>query len=273
MLGKLIGYELLKKWKSSKYVLLGFVLIELTLLFIIRLFLWNEGVADGFNITINSTAVSTGGSSANPGAAFVLLSVLFFILAFFIGAYPFMESIYRFERDLSGKQAYLELMLPVAAWKKVISKLIATVAGLIVCGTLSLLAMFTYLMVNSNFEYFIEIFNFLIDGLMKDGLSMIMMIVSILFSFALFYLLIFFCIAIAKSFTHKNVIAVPIGIIAFVIITSLMAFVELKVSNVPLYTYTIFQAEFTLSTILLNIVLFITALAGTGWLMEKRIEH
>jgi hypothetical protein len=270
MLGKLIGYELFKKWKISKFVLFGFVLIELVLLLIIRMFLWNEGVGD--SITIDSNAVSIG-DSANTGPAFVILSLLYFMLALFVGAYPFMESIYRFERDLSGKQAYLELMLPVSSWKKVISKLIVTVAGLIVCGSLSLAAMFTYIMVN-NFQGFMEVLRLLIDAItINNVLNLILLVLAMLFAFALFYLIIFFCIAIAKSFTHKNVVAVPIGIVAFTLISLITAYIESLISNVPLYTYTILGAKLTLSNILLDITLFIVALAGTSWLMEKRIEH
>jgi hypothetical protein len=271
MLGKLIGYELVKKWKSSKFVLFGFVMIELVLLLIIRMFLWNEGFGEG--IVIDSDAVHVN-ESANAGPAFIILSLLYFILTFFIGAYPFLESIYRFERDLSGKQAYLELMLPAASWKKVFSKLIATVAGLIICGSLSLAAMFTYIMVNSNFKDFMEILRFLIDAITIDNvLNLILLILAMLFAFALFYLIIFFCIAIAKSFTHKNVIAIPIGILAFTLISLITAYIEAKILDVPLYTYTVFGAKFTLSNMLLDIMLFITALIGTSWLMEKRIEH
>jgi hypothetical protein len=81
----------------------------------------------------------------------------------FIGAYPFVESIYRYERDLSGKQAYLELMIPAVGWMKVLSKLIATMVGLVICGTLSLLSMFMYFMVNSNFRYLTELLKFFME--------------------------------------------------------------------------------------------------------------
>ena len=273
MLGKLIGYELIKKWKSSKFVLLGYALIQLALLFVIRVFLWNENVADGLLIQVDSNTVSAGSTSGDVGVAFVLLTGLFFTLAFFIGAYPFLESIYSFERDLSGKQAYLELMLPVVAWKKVISKLIATLASLIVCGTLSLLSMFAYFMVNSNFMYLLDIFEALMNALLKNGLNIVLLILHMLFSFALLYLIVFLCIAIAKSFTHKNTIAVPIGILAFVLVATGLVALQVQIDKLPIYRYAILGSEFTVSSILMNVVLFIVALAGTSQLMEKRIEY
>lgn len=266
MLGKLIVYELIKKWKSSKFVLLGYVLIQIVIMFIIRMFLWNESIADGFFIESN-------GPQTGISASFVLLSVLFFILAMIIGAYPFVESIYRFERDLSGKQAYLELMIPTVAWKKVLSKLIATLVSLIICGILSLFSMFMYFMIHSNFQYFMDVFNLVIDAITSNGLNFVLLFLLILFGFASIYIMIFLCITIAKSFTHKNVVAVPIGVLAFVIISSVLSYAGMLVDKVPLYTFSFLKVELTLSLTLLNIVVSLLSLAGTSWLMEKRIEH
>ncbi|NLV36857.1 MAG: hypothetical protein GXY17_09325 [Clostridiaceae bacterium] len=273
MLGKLIGYEFIKKWRTSKFVLLGYAMIQAALLLIMRVFLWNEHVAKGFQVKLDGVIINEGSASGDVGAAFAVLSGIFFLLALFIGAYPFLESIYRFERDLSGKQAYLELMLPVAAWKKVLAKLITTLGSLIVCGTLSLMSMFVYFMVNSNFKYFLEIVKAFMEALLRDGLSIVLLVLNMLFAFAFFYLVIFLCITIAKSFTHKNAIAVPIGILAFVLAITGMAALEAQVDKVPIYTYSILGSEFTVSSILLELALFVLALMGTSQLMEKRIEH
>lgn len=265
MLGKLITYELRKKWKSSRFVLLGYGAVQLLLLLIIRIFLWNEGMIDGF--TLNSD------TSANFNAAFGLLTLAFFMLSFMLGAYPFLESMYRFERDLSGKQAYLELMIPAAAWQKVLSKLIATVVSLVVCGTLSLFSMFIFMMVNSNFRYFFEFFDMLIKEIGRNPIGFIVAIVLILFSFACLYIMIFMCITVAKAFTHKNTIAVPIGILAFIMLTVLFTALEGQVGRFPIYTFRLMDISFALSTAVMNIVIFTLLLIGTGWLMEKKIEH
>ena len=265
MLGKLIVHELRKKWKSSKFILLGYGAVQILLLLIIRVFLWNEGYIDGFAIDSETTA--------NFDLSFGLLTFVFFILSFMIGAYPFLESMYRFDRDLSGKQAYLELMIPAAAWQKVLSKLIATLAGLVVCGVLSLFSMFLFVMVNSNFQYLTEIIQGVIQVISSDPISLIVGILMILFGFACLYIMIFMCIAVAKAFTHKNTIAVPIGILTFILLTAIVSMLEGQAARFPIYTFRFLDISFALSTMVTSIVLFGLLLLGTGWLMEKKIEH
>jgi hypothetical protein len=265
MLGRLITYELRKKWKASRYVLLGYAAVQMLLLMIIRVFLWNEGIIDGFEINSET--------QANFNASFGLLTLLFFAISFMLGAYPFLESMYRFERDLSGKQAYLELMLPAAAWQKVLSKLAATLVSLVVCGTLSLLSMFIFLMVNSNFRYFFEFFDMVLQMVVSSPAGFIAAITLTLFGFACLYILIFLCIAVAKSFTHKNTIAVPIGIMAFILMTVLISTLESQTAKFPIYIFRFADLSFALSTAVMTIVLFALLLMATGWLMEKKIEH
>ncbi len=265
MLGRLIIFELKKKWKFSKFVLLGYGAVQLLLLLIMRVFLWNEGVADGFMIDSETTP--------DVNVVFVLFTILFFGLSAMFGAYPFLESMYRFERDISGRQAYLELMIPAAAWQKVLSKLAATLVSLVVCGTASLFSIFMYLMVNSDFRYLTESIKMLFEVFRRDPLSFIAAIILILFGFACFYILIFLCIAVAKSFTHKNAVAVPIGILTFIIITILMSMLEAHITSFPLYTFRFAGIRFSLSTTIMNVILFGFLLMATGWLMEKKIEH
>ncbi len=265
MLGKLISYELRKKWKSSRLVLLGYGAVQLLLLLTIRIFLWNEGLIDGFELNSET--------SANFTASFGLLTLLFFVLSFMLGAYPFLESMHRFERDLSGKQAYLELMIPAAAWRKVLSKLIATLVSLVVCGTASLFSMFMFMMVNSNFRYLFEFFDMLFKAVTSSPVDFIAAIILTLFGFACLYITIFLCIAVAKAFTHKNTIAVPIGILAFIITTVLVSMLEGQVARFPIYTFRLMDISFALSTTVMSIILFALLLIGTGWLMEKKIEH
>ncbi len=265
MLGKLIIHELRKKWKSSRYVLLGYGAVQLLLLFIIRAFLWNEGLMDGFRISSDT--------SANVSLGFGLLTTLFLMLSFVIGAYPFVESMYRFERDLSGKQAYLELMIPAAAWQKVLSKLIATLASLAVCGTISLFSMFMFITVNSNFLYFKEFMKFVAQVISNEFLTCIVAIVLLLFAFASLYIMIFLCIAVAKSFTHKNTVAVPVGILVFILLTAVLAIADTQINRFPIYTFNLLDINFSVSMIISNIITFVLLLVGTSWLIEKRIEH
>ena len=268
MLGKLIAYELVKKWKSAKFLLLGYVMVQAVLMFVIRVFLWNDEISNEFHI--NGGSVSAGN---NVSATFILLTVLFFILAFFIGAYPFIESIYRYERDLSGKQAYLELMIPAVGWMKVLAKLIATVVSLVICGTLSLISMFLFFMVNSNFRYLMDLVGQFLDLMAGNGLEVALMILFMLFSLASAYMIIFFCISVAKSFTHKNTIAVPIGIFVFIIFTACLGLVSGYLSRFPIVTFKIGEIAFMLSSTLLDIAVILATLAGTSWLIEKKIEH
>jgi hypothetical protein len=262
MIGKLFCYEITKKWRSSRNLLLGYAGIQIILLFVIRVFLWNQDAANA----LTDHAPKTG----NMSLSFALTMALFFTLAAFLGAYPFLEGIYRFERDVSGKQAYLELMIPAAAWKKVLSKLLATLCSLVVCGTVSLLSFFVFFAVNTNLlrTIFQQIrINW------SDIPQIALFVVFLLFSFASFYMIIFFCISIAKSFTHKNTVAVPIGILTFIIITTLIVFLTVQVDKVPLIKYTFLDIEANLSSTIEEILLFAAAMAGTSWLMEKRIEH
>ncbi len=265
MIGKLYCFEIMKKWRSAKYLLLGYLGIQTLILLITRAFLWNSELSNAF--TINGDPVTN-----NASLPFILTMVLFFILAFLLGAFPFLEGIYRFERDLSGKQAYLELMIPAVSWKKVVAKLLATLSSLVVCGMVSLLSMFIYITVNFNAQAFIRE---MLADISKNWLQVIPVLLYMLFSFASSFMLIFFCITIAKSFTHKNTIAVPIGIAAFLILCGLIAALGIQVGKVPLmeFRFILLKMIVPLSRILLDIVVFLAAIIGTSWLMEKRVEH
>jgi hypothetical protein len=164
-------------------------------------------------------------------------------------------------------------MIPAVGWMKVLSKLIATMVGLVICGTLSLLSMFMYFMVNSNFRYLTELLKFFMENIRSSGPKMVLMILFMLFSFAATYMTIFFCISVAKSFTHKNTVAVPIGILVFIIITVCIGLIATKLAGLPIVTWNIGTITFTLSSTLLDIAVFLVMLAGTSWLIEKKIEH
>jgi hypothetical protein len=264
MIGKLIYFEIMKKWRSAKYLLLGYLGIQALNLLITRIFLWNNKIGDAF--------IHSGTAPNNAGLPFILTTILFFILAIFLGAFPFIEGIYRFERDLSGRQSYLELMIPAVSWKKVLAKLAATLSSLIVCGTVSLFSMFMYVMANFNAQA-IEFIGDIIEALSHDWFKVILVVLYMLFSCAASFMIIFFCITIAKSFTHKNRIAVPIGIAAFLIITGCTAALGIQLDKIPLMKFSLWEIETSLSRTLADIIVFLAAIAGTNWLMEKRIEH
>lgn len=264
MIGKLIYFEIMKKWRSAKYLLLGYLGIQALNLIITRLFLWNNKIGDTF--------IHSGTTPNNASLPFILTTILFFTLAFFLGAFPFIEGIYRFERDLSGKQSYLELMIPAISWKKVLAKLTATLSSLIVCGTVSLFSMFLYVMVNFNAQA-IEFMGDIVEALSRDWLKLILVLLYVLFSVASSFMIVFFCITIAKSFTHKNRIAVPIGIAAFLVITGCIAALGIQLDRIPLVKFSLWEIETSLSRTLADIIVFLAAIAGASWLMEKRIEH
>lgn len=267
MIGKLITFEITKKWRSSKYILIGYLGIQALILLFIRLFLWNSDIVTTF--TKNGAA-----TSGNNNLPFALMMILFFMLAIFLGAFPFVEGIYRFERDLSGRQAYLELMIPAVSWKKLLAKLVATLVSLIVCGAVSLLSMFLFVVVDTNLHtQMIEFIRKCFEIFLSNWPQVILVLLYLLFSFASGFTVIFFCISLAKSFTHKNTIAVPIGIVAFIIIVGLISALGIQLDKVPIIKFDVFQIETSLSRILADIITFLAAMAGTSWLMEKRIEH
>lgn len=267
MIGKLIYFELMKKWRSAKYLLLGYLGIQALTLLITRIFLWNSEIGE---MLIKNGAAT----SSNASLPFVLSMILFFMLALALGAFPFIEGIYRFERDLSGKQAYLELMIPAVSWQKLLAKLVATLCSLIVCGTVSLLSMILFFLVNCKIDAsLIEIIRQCLGTISKDGLQMILVLVYMLFGFASIFMIVFFCISIAKSFTHKNTVAVPIGILTFIVIIGLISALAFQLDKVPLVKFNFLELETSLSRTLADIMTFLAAMAGTSWLMEKRIEH
>lgn len=262
MLMKLVNYELTKKWKSSRYVLFGFVVLEAVLLFISRTFFWNEKI----KIFANNQ-----GNTHQYGISIALTILLYFVLAACLGAYPFIESLYRYKEDLSGKQAVLELMIPVTSWKKIISKLIATLCTTIVCAVLSAFSIIIFAMMMGG-NYNKEAVDFILN-MVRFPVKSILVFLHSVFSFASLYMIFFFCIAFSQSFSHKNKIAVPIGIGAFIICIALLTVLGIQADRFPIVRYSIFGIDNFLSTTLIDIIVFVTTLLAASWIMEKRIEH
>lgn len=265
MLNKLMEFEFVKRWKALRYVLLGYILLQTSLLIISRSIFWNSAVPRIF--------IENDSNCQGVGAAFIVTMLLFFIVVLIIGMFPIIESIYRFDRDLSGKQAVLELMIPIISWKKVIAKLATALCSTVVCVGLAVLSATLFILVNSNFEPSItNVFLNIIHNTFQSPMILILVLLYTVFCFASIYMIIFLCIAFSKSFSHKNKIAVPIGIVSFVICIVVLILLNTLLEGIPLVKFDIFGTEDSLSSLILSILVFSAALLGTSWLMEKKIE-
>jgi hypothetical protein len=265
MLSKLMKFEFVKRWKALRYVLLGYVLLQTSLLIISRSIFWNSEVPKIF--------VGSDSTCEGVGTAFVITMLLYFIAVLIIGLLPIIESVFRFDKDLSGKQAVLELMIPIISWKKVVAKLATALCSTIVCVGLATLSAIIFILVNSNFQGSIaNIFINIVQKTFESPLTLILGSLYTVFCFASIYLIIFFCIAFSNSFSHKNKFAVPIGIVSFVICISILIVLNSLLEGFPMVKFDLFGTEDSLSSLILSVVVFFAALFGTSWLMEKKIE-
>lgn len=258
MLGNLINYELFKKWKHLRILFLGSMALQVVLLILGKVF---QGNATVFPIDDKKASV-------------LIIIILFFTIASFLINLPVIENIYRFERDLSGKQAVLELMIPAAAWKKILAKLIAALTTTLLSvlwGALSVLAFF---IIFSNFDpEVIDQIKFAF-GIIADhpGKSVYVLFLVIL-GLTFIHLLFFFCTSMAKAFSHKHKIAIPIALIVFILCIILMTFLSRQSAYFPIIWFRILGAEFWLSMVLIWLAATLAAFAGTSWLMERKIEN
>lgn len=260
MIINLIKYEFKKVWKRSRYVLLGYAAVQFLLLFIARVFLWDSNIFSGVN-------------SQNHKLSFTLIMGAYITLAILFSIFPFVESISRYGRDLSGKQAVLEIMIPTASWEKVISKLFVTVVNTLICivmAVFSVLIIFpVYGNIDSNMiDVVVNFFKTIIDHPVRSLFAFI----NILFGFSSIYMVFFFCTAFAKSISHRSKISTPIAILTFVLIIICISYLAAKIQYYPIVKYSILGTDSSLSSTLLDIGVFAVLFAGTSWLMEKRIE-
>jgi len=271
MLINLLKYEFMKKWKSMKYILLGYALIEVILLVTNRVLLSRNG---------NEMLFGDGAITSEKGEFLFLICIMFyFLFIVLISIYPFFEGVTRYEKDLSGKQAPLELMIPAPSWKKVLSKLISTIVVTIGCAIISLASVMMFILVMSNFDKVVltQISNWL-KTILDYPFSLLFTIIFVILSYAAFYLLINFCTAVAKAITHKNKLSTLISIITFGVLVAIMTYLSIAIENYPIVTFTFFKGLATgmassLSSIILDIVILSFFFAGTSYIMEKRIEY
>lgn len=262
MLVQLLGYEFYKKWKVSKYILGGFIVLQVLLLTISRVFLWNDGLA----------IITMGDQSHNPSFTLVLIMILYLISAVGIFFFPFIESAYRYEKDLSGKQAVLELMIPVIAWKKILSKLIVTLCTTTVFQIMAVLSIVAFILVNSNFNK--EIVDPILNNvsyILSSPAKSAFVAIYMLFVLASLYIIIMFCIAFSKSISHKNRIAVPIGIGMFIACFVVRIVIEMQIEKFPIVKFDLL--DLSLSSMIVDILFFAILFLGASFLMEKRIEN
>lgn len=265
MLVKLLGYELYKKWKMSRYILGGFIVLQAILLIITSIFL-------GTDATKMITEV--GNKGQNVSLTFGVITILYFVFAAGVFFFPLIENIYRFEKDLSGKQAVLELMIPIISWKKILAKLIVAVVTTVVFQIIAALSVLAYILVNSdpNKQIIDSIVNNVSIILESPGKSSFIGL-SMLFGLASIYMLIMFCIAFSKSISHKNRIAVPAGIGMFIGYLVLAVFAQIQSEKFPFIEFNMFGVDQSLSGMILNLLFFVLTFLGASYLMEKRIEN
>jgi hypothetical protein len=263
---KLLKYEMFKKQKVSNYMWISFAALQIVLLIIIRLFAWDAGFADMFQ----DTGKNFHGSKA---VSFGLISFAYIVIIIFNILYPLVESSYRFDKDISGKQSPLEIMLPYSAWKKVLSKEIASFLHTIIHIIMSILALLLYAIVVNNFD---KNLLFVVFRAVKELLSSPAELTFNFIYFSYVYLsfisLLFLCSTIAKSITHKNKLSSLISIASFIGILFFSAFITFKIDKFPIYRFKIFHLQTSIASLLFDILFFALLFFGVSFLMEKKIE-
>jgi hypothetical protein len=266
MLVNLTKYEFVKRWKALRYVVLCYILLQTALLIISGTFFWDDNMATIF----------IGDASNNPdiGTSSGLAMVLYFGMAIAIIIVPFIEGLSRFDKDLSGKQSVLEQMWPIISWKKIVSKLVTLICSTMICIGLGILSGIVFVLYSSHFEKsIVDVILNTISGIFQSPPVFILNALYLIFCFMSIYLIAFLCIAFSKSLTNKNNIAAPIGILTFVLIVAAIAFLDTLLENIPIMQLTILGTTDSLSALILSILVFFTALFGTSWLMENKVER
>ena len=271
MLNLLVKYEFEKKWKTWRYVLSGYLLLQILLLFLTRRLFW-----DGAYAKVLAQIFTQNGEDFNGmGVPFGLTMLLYFGLAVFIVLFSFFEAFYRFGKDLSGRQAALELMLPIIAWKKIVSKIIVNLCSNIVCIGMSVLSIVMFILINSNFEKSIVggIVNWITQIVRSPGRA-ILVSIDIMFCIASLYAVVFCCIAFSKSVSNQSKVSIPVGLALMACFIAVCAFVNtLLIESFPIVNFTLLGEKDSLSSAIMSVILLFGALCATSWLMENKTEY
>lgn len=265
MLTNMLKYEFTKRWKASRYVLPGFLLLQLALLVSSGLFFWNGNMAKVFT--------EKDFNCQSAGAPSIIAMLIYFIAAVLICFFPFFEGMTRFSKDLSGRQSALERMLPIASWKKIVSKLITVFCNDLVGAGLGTLSVILFILFASRFD------NRIVDGIantlqaaFKSPLQLILSVLYILFCFLSFTMLVYFSIAVSKVFSHKRKPAALIGIAVFAALVAVLASLNTLMLQFPIVRFNLL-GEDSLSSLLVSVLVFMVTLSGTAWLMDNKIEN
>lgn len=246
---KLISFELLKKWKNFRGVFIGIIALQAVLLLVSKI-----TFSDKFNIALGFTLL------------------LYALTIMMMTCFPLIESMYCFNKDLSGKQSVFELSIPIISWKKVLAKLIVSVLYILI---LLLLAFVSLLIMSSIFTdsaQFGVLFSRVYSRIVSAPMEFITQLVLVIFNFASLLIVAYFCIALSKAISHKNKIAVPIGIALFIAYCVVYGLISEQIKKIPVVVFNIGGSNYSLTSIMFNVVIFALAFAGTSWLVEKKIE-
>lgn len=248
---KLLSFEFIKTWKNYRILLVGIIALQIVLLLISKL---------------------TFTSKFNTALGFTLLVYLVTIIIMLV--FPLIEGIYRFNKDLTGKQSVLELSIPITSWKKVLAKLIVSLCIIIffmLLAITSLLA-FTAIVTNSS-KNLAAAFDIITKVISASPYEFIAGLLYATFTLASLLVVAYFCIALSNSISHKNKIAIPIGMsvfIAYCVATGLLA---QQLNKFPVVNFKLWGSNYPLTAIIFDVVLFVLAFVGTSWLVEKKIEN
>ncbi|MBB6622452.1 hypothetical protein [Clostridium gasigenes] len=266
MLADLLKYELTKKWRSMRYIVLAYGLIEIILLCTLKIASSKSDMTHLFTASENKMG--------NLGFMFITGMIFYFIFILILTIMPFIEAIIKYEKDLAGKQSPLELMIPAESWKKILSKLITAVCGTIICGIIAIASVIIFFLVMSNFEE--NIVDLILRGLstgVNFSTGIIFIIISGFFEYISIFTLFFFCIAISKWITHKKKTSDIISVFVLAGAIAVIYFLQIQVDKLPIATFTLYGINTNLSAIILDILIFIILFIGTSFIMERKIEN
>lgn len=247
---KLLSFELLKKWKMNRGILIGGIIFQSFLLLCLKIIY-----------------------SGKVNLAIIIISVLYSFSIIMMLCFPLIESIYHFNKDLSGKQSALELLIPITSWKKVLAKLIVSVASIIL---LNLIAFASILMLiailTKSLKEIRMAFSEIISEIAASPVQYTTDLAYALFALASLIIVIYFCIALSKSISHKNKIAVPIGFGTFIAYCILSVLISDQLRKLSIITFKLWNENYSMVLVIFDIIVFALAFTGTSWLVEKKIE-
>ena len=236
---KLLSFEFFKRWRSYRVGFVGEIALQIIL--IVPLAVFN---------CMNFRSI--------PSA--VVAIVYMFILATIL-FFPPIESITRFNRDIFGNVAVLELSLPLPAWKKVLSKLIVTfcflLAALLLC-TVSLTALW---MLTDGAKFFKEVASLFAEIGAHSSQAAEITAFIVLNGIASFCIIIF-SLVLSRAITHRIKTAswisggIFIGLLTIYIILHVQIYINFGMIPTILYL------------IALSVIMFLSA----SWLLENKVE-